>query len=184
MVGTSIAFASAQSRVPSHSPSQDPSRADVYEIEKVTSTGTEVIARVPKCVILDENSSQYSRLLNITVDIVAGDLYVALLSSVQGPISWQSYGIARISGLPTVLDVIPQGPPGPQGAPGQPGQQGPPGPPGEPADVSLILALQQAVNSQQSQINALRSTLNRVLALPGIAHQLGHQSPAQRQIER
>jgi len=38
--------------------------------------------------------------------------------------------LIQVSGLPTILDIIPVGPPGPEGPSGAPGPSGPQGPPG------------------------------------------------------
>jgi len=50
--------------------------------------------------------------------------------------------------------------------------------------MSLLLAFQQTVTSQQAQIDALKVTLTRILSLPGIWQRLGRPQPPQRQIER
>lgn len=78
-------------------------------------------------------------------------------------------GIVRVTGLPTISDVAPEGPPGP------PGPGGPPGPSGMDADESRVLSLeslvaaqQTTIQSQQAGLDALRSALEQIEQLPTI----------------
>ncbi len=69
-----------------------------------------------------------------SIDLLNGEILLDVIGRCDtpyctGPVS--KVGVIRISGLPTLLDIVPEGPPGsegPQGPTGPTGPQGPPGP--------------------------------------------------------
>ena len=105
---------------------------EAFEIERLTSSGREVVARIPKCWRYgqQDGDAQLTELYNLLVDPVQGSVYVAVLSWTYGTRQESFNGIIRISGLPTILDIIPAGPAGPSGPTGATGPRGPEGPPG------------------------------------------------------
>jgi hypothetical protein len=150
----------------------------LYDIERITPTGVELVAEVPDCIFTPGTETapyQLTELRNLAVDSLHGEVYIAVWSRLHYPSGTSSppdaTGIVRISGLTTIHDVIPEGPPGPTG------------PPGTPADMSRVFALEQQVTALQTQVYMLRQALDRVLALPGINQRLAKPQP-QRQVEK
>ena len=80
----------------------------VYEVQRRTESTVEAIVQVPHCVELEDTAYQTTEMLNMAVDNINGSLYLATQSSLfnGGPVMEQ-YGIVKISGLPTLLDIIP-----------------------------------------------------------------------------
>ncbi len=77
----------------------------------------------------DPHDVRTVRVSRIDVNPVDGSMYVG--TEVYSVGSWTAYIIVKLSGLPSALDVVPegpQGPPGPEGSQGPTGPQGPPGP--------------------------------------------------------
>ena len=70
-------------------------------------------------------------------------MYVAVIARINTALPWEM-GIVRVTGLPTLLEVIPEGPPGPEGPEGP---MGPEGPPGEDADMTRVEALESLLYS-------------------------------------
>ncbi len=116
--------------------------AEAFEIERLTTSGLEVVARIPRCWRYGQQDGdvQLTELYNLLVDPAQGSVYLAVISWTYGIRQESFNGIIRILGLPTILDLIPAGPPGPEGpqgptgptggtgAQGPAGPQGPPGP--------------------------------------------------------
>ena len=147
-------------------------------LRRTTPSGMqEDLARIVLFDCVNGNCDPYYRILktfrvsNVQMDGANGRLFLSVAASltVYGARQEDHYGVVEISGLPTLLDVVPEGPAGPPGTVGPPG---PPGPPGTPADMTLVHALQQQVAAQQAQIDALRAALNRILSLPGLEQRL------------
>jgi hypothetical protein len=157
----------------------------VYEVERRTGTDVEVVAVVPQqrlfcasdgttapCTAITGACPIGSRVtqntipFKLTADTINGHLYFAVRSTIfpgtggLGVLQDYNYGVVKLSGLPAVLDVVPEGPAGPQGP------IGPQGPPGTPADPTQVLALQQQVAALQGQVNALQLTLQQIENLP------------------
>jgi collagen triple helix repeat protein len=123
----------------------------MQEIERRTGATAEVILSVPESRIVcsfSQNGNQEcapgcggsdlrqtSLIFNMASDAVNGYLYFAVWSrkGCGSSTIGEGYGIVRVEGLPTLLDIVPEGPPGPegpQGSPGPTGAQGPIGPTG------------------------------------------------------
>jgi hypothetical protein len=120
---------------------------NVWEIRRRTESSDEVVVQIPEnrdiCNYYDNGNQecapgcgaapirQYTSVLNMAVDPVSGHVYLAVHSEkgCGGPRDQfgSGYGIVKVSGLPTVLDVVPEGPPGPEGPTGPIGPQGPSG---------------------------------------------------------
>jgi hypothetical protein len=96
--------------------------ARVFEIERRDGNSVEVIARVPthrnlgacggtrppECPF-NQDYIQSTVLLNMVGDAINGSLYLAVFSalSCQGASFQYGYGIVKVGGLPTLLDIIP-----------------------------------------------------------------------------
>lgn len=85
--------------------------AVVFEIERRSSSGVELVARVPHCVLTTHEdvagvSSQITYLSGLHLDSINGRLYLAVRSAALGG-AYDGYGVLMISGLPTLLDIIP-----------------------------------------------------------------------------
>ncbi|MGH9869713.1 MAG: hypothetical protein ACREAA_16310 [Candidatus Polarisedimenticolia bacterium] len=82
------------------------------EVERRTSSSSTIIARIARCVELGEPRFQVTGVTNLAVDSVNGMMYLAVLSlfhRCDGPecsIYEPQMGTVRISGLPTLLDII------------------------------------------------------------------------------
>jgi hypothetical protein len=144
----------------------------LYDIERITPTGVELVAEVPDCVFPPgtENAPyQLTELRNLAVDSLHGEVYIAVWSRLHYPSGMSSppdaTGIVRISGLTTIHDVIPVGPPGPTG------------PPGTPADMSLVFSLQQQVVTLQAQVTSLQALVEKIARLPGNSPRLSNPRP-------
>lgn len=155
----------------------------MWEIRRRSELGDEVVVQIPEdrvTCLFDGNQEcapgcggnevhQKTDVLNMRSDPISGYLYI-LVSSRKGCSGLfdqlgSGRGIVRVSGLPTILDVVPEGPAGPEGDPGPPG---PPGPPGMDADESRVTALEQLLADQAAQITALQATLEQIENLPTI----------------
>ncbi len=117
----------------------------------------------------DDGLATRASILGMSLDSINGSLYLAVEvrpdSCCGEP---RVFAIVRISGLPTILDVVPEGPPGVEGNPGPTGPAGPPGPAGMDADAARVLALEQLAADQAAQILALQATLEQIENLPTI----------------
>ena len=168
----------------------------MFEVERRTATTVEVVVQIPEhhsicdfdysggqvCVPGCGSGStiQTTYPLNLSVDSVNGALYIAVHSKIDACVSLgDGFGIVKVSGLPTVLDVVPEGSPGPQGPTGTQGPIGPQGLPGTPADPSQVLALQGQVSALEAQVGVLQTTLQQIESLPIIKRLLSRlrQSP-------
>jgi hypothetical protein len=133
----------------------DPSSV-IVEIVRIGTSGPDtVIAEIPFRVVSCAGSSspcapgcpagidlrQDTEVWGMSVDAIAGRLIFAVLSTsgcAFGNLWDEEWGLVSISGLPTVLDLIPAGPPGPegpQGPAGPDGSVGPAGPQGPPGPL-------------------------------------------------
>ena len=77
---------------------------DAFFIKRRTGASTEEIVCVPRFTAVP-GGTQTTDLLNIAIDSTNGVLYVAVQSSKPGFVN-PHYGIVRISGLATLLDII------------------------------------------------------------------------------
>jgi|GEM_PF-4233752 len=164
----------------------------VYEIQRNWGTSTEVVAKVVKSRILciyqgtecrpgcgGSELVQTTNIKNLEMDDINGRIHlnVESIRNCGGGFHEVANGIVTLSGLPSILDVIPEGPPGLDGMPGPPGPPGPAGPPGLPADTSAVSLLQQQVATLQVQLASLQALVQRLAGLPGNQPRLNNPRP-------
>jgi hypothetical protein len=113
-----------------------------YEIGRRAGGISEPVLRVIQCVVFPgTNLVQNTNVDRVFIDGFGGRVYLGISTVLEeylgGPwhLVYSTRAVVVVSGLTSLLAVVPNGPPGPQGPPGPTGSPGPAGPQGPPGPI-------------------------------------------------